>query len=99
MEIGDFVARSIRLARQQYQLQCRNDGATGDALAALDRLDGPCSVNPHPRLILFQRLEAQAYGKGFLMVSASPLTRSSYHAAEDFQRLREAREAQLAAAG
>ena len=47
----------------------------------------------------FQRLEAQAYGKGFLMVSASPLTRSSYHAAEDFQRLREAREAKLAAAG
>jgi lipoic acid synthetase len=47
----------------------------------------------------FQRLEAQAYGKGFLMVSASPLTRSSYHAAEDFQRLRRAREAKLAAAG
>ncbi len=47
----------------------------------------------------FQRLEAQAYGKGFLMVSASPLTRSSYHAAEDFQRLRRAREARLAAAG
>jgi len=46
----------------------------------------------------FQRLEALAYGKGFLMVSASPLTRSSYHAAEDFQRLRQAREAKLAAA-
>ena len=46
----------------------------------------------------FQRFEAQAYGKGFLMVSASPLTRSSYHAAEDFQRLRQAREAKLAAA-
>ncbi len=45
----------------------------------------------------FQRLEALAYGKGFLMVSASPLTRSSYHAAEDFQRLRQAREAKLAA--
>ena len=47
----------------------------------------------------FQRLEALAYGKGFLMVSASPLTRSSYHAAEDFQRLRQAREAKLAAVG
>jgi lipoic acid synthetase len=46
----------------------------------------------------FQRFEKQAYGKGFLMVSASPLTRSSYHAAEDFQRLRQAREARLAAA-
>jgi lipoic acid synthetase len=46
----------------------------------------------------FQRFEAQAYAKGFLMVSASPLTRSSYHAGEDFQRLRQAREAKLAAA-
>ncbi len=45
----------------------------------------------------FQRFEAQAYAKGFLMVSASPLTRSSYHAGEDFQRLRQAREAKLAA--
>ncbi len=47
----------------------------------------------------FGHYEIQAYGKGFLMVSASPLTRSSYHAAEDFQRLRRAREAKLAAAG
>jgi lipoic acid synthetase len=47
----------------------------------------------------FQRFETQAYGKGFLMVSASPLTRSSYHAGEDFQRLRQAREAKLAAVG
>jgi len=37
-----------------------------------------------------------ARGKGFLMVSASPLTRSSYHAGEDFRQLRAAREAQLA---
>ncbi len=47
----------------------------------------------------FQVYERQAFGKGFLMVSASPLTRSSYHAGDDFQRLRAAREAQLAAAG
>ncbi len=33
--------------------------------------------------------------KGFLMVSALPLTRSSYHAGEDFARLRAAREALL----
>jgi len=39
-----------------------------------------------------------ARGKGFLMVSSSPLTRSSYHAGADFQRLRAAREAKLAAA-
>jgi lipoyl synthase len=38
-----------------------------------------------------------ALGKGFLMVSASPLTRSSYHAGEDFVRLRAARAAKLVA--
>ncbi|ACI97572.1 lipoyl synthase [Rhodospirillum centenum] len=35
-------------------------------------------------------------GKGFLMVASSPLTRSSYHAGADFERLRAAREAKLA---
>ncbi len=38
-----------------------------------------------------------AYGKGFLMVSATPLTRSSYHAGDDFARLRAARLARLGA--
>jgi lipoic acid synthetase len=47
----------------------------------------------------FKDYEKRAFGKGFLMVSASPLTRSSYHAGEDFLRLRAAREAKLAAAG
>jgi len=47
----------------------------------------------------FKDYERRAFGKGFLMVSASPLTRSSYHAGEDFARLRAAREAKLAAAG
>ena len=47
----------------------------------------------------FKSYERQAYAKGFLMVSASPLTRSSYHADEDFLRLRSAREAKLSAAG
>ena len=45
----------------------------------------------------FKSLEAKAYAKGFLMVSASPLTRSSYHAGDDFRRLRAARAALLAA--
>jgi lipoic acid synthetase len=40
----------------------------------------------------FKYYERMAYAKGFLMVSASPLTRSSYHAGEDFIRLKEARE-------
>jgi lipoyl synthase len=39
-----------------------------------------------------------ARAKGFLMVAASPLTRSSYHAGDDFARLRASREAALAAA-
>jgi lipoic acid synthetase len=43
----------------------------------------------------FESYRRQALGKGFLMVSASPLTRSSYHAGEDFARLRAARAASL----
>ena len=39
----------------------------------------------------FKSYEATAYAKGFLMVSSSPLTRSSHHAGEDFARLRAAR--------
>jgi lipoic acid synthetase len=41
----------------------------------------------------FAGYEAIARAKGFLMVSASPLTRSSHHAGEDFARLKAAREA------
>lgn len=37
-----------------------------------------------------------ARGKGFLLAASSPLTRSSYHAGADFQRLKEARGARLA---
>jgi lipoyl synthase len=41
----------------------------------------------------FAALRSIAVAKGFALVAASPLTRSSYHAAEDFARLREARAA------
>lgn len=51
--------------------------------AALDRY-----VTPDE----FQSYEKMAFGKGFLMVSASPLTRSSYHAGDDFQKLKAARD-------
>ncbi len=54
--------------------------------AALDRFWTPAE---------FSELAAHARAKGFLMVSASPLTRSSYHAGDDFARLRAARAAQL----
>ena len=65
-------------------------------------------LQPTPRHHLVERFvtpdefaayEKMAYGKGFLMVSASPLTRSSYHAADDFNRLRAARAAKLAMTG
>jgi lipoic acid synthetase len=43
----------------------------------------------------FATYETIARAKGFLLVSSSPLTRSSYHADDDFAKLRAAREAQL----
>ena len=46
----------------------------------------------------FDDLRAHAVAKGFLLVAASPLTRSSYHADEDFALLRAAREEKLAKA-
>jgi lipoyl synthase len=45
----------------------------------------------------FKALETIAYAKGFLMVSASPLTRSSHHAGDDFAKLKAARAAQASA--
>ena len=39
----------------------------------------------------FDEYASMARGKGFLMVSASPLTRSSYHAGDDFAKLKAAR--------
>jgi lipoic acid synthetase len=45
----------------------------------------------------FESYRKHALGKGFLMVASSPLTRSSYHAGDDFATLRAAREAKLAA--
>ena len=46
----------------------------------------------------FEGLERMARAKGFLMVSATPLTRSSYHAGDDFARLKKARDEKLASA-
>ncbi len=47
----------------------------------------------------FKDYERLAYAKGFLMVSATPLTRSSYFAGDDFARLRANRHAQLSKRG
>ena len=54
---------------------------------AVDRFVTPDEFNGYRR---------QAQGKGFLIVAASPLTRSSYHAGDDFARLKAARVAVLA---
>ena len=56
--------------------------------AAVDRFVEPAEFAEYERI---------ARAKGFLMVSASPLTRSSYHADADFAQLRAAREKQLGA--
>ncbi|TDH63656.1 lipoyl synthase [Dankookia rubra] len=57
--------------------------------AAVDRFVTPEEFEDYARM---------ARGKGFLLVSATPLTRSSYHADRDFAALRDARAARLAAA-
>ncbi|HEY8352126.1 MAG TPA: lipoyl synthase, partial [Sphingomonadales bacterium] len=44
----------------------------------------------------FADYKKMAEAKGFLLAAASPLTRSSYHAGDDFARLKAARDAQLA---
>jgi lipoic acid synthetase len=46
----------------------------------------------------FDEIEGEARERGFLLVSASPLTRSSYHAERDFRALQDARKNQLTAA-
>ena len=43
----------------------------------------------------FNTYATMAYAKGFLMVSSTPLTRSSYHASEDFSKLKKARQKSL----
>ena len=43
----------------------------------------------------FKEFKTIAQTKGFLLVSSSPLTRSSYHADDDFKKLQEARRKDL----
>ncbi len=45
----------------------------------------------------FEQLTRMARAKGFLMVSATPLTRSSHHAGDDFKKLKDARDAKFGA--
>ncbi len=43
----------------------------------------------------FEKFKKIAYSKGFLQVSSSPMTRSSYHAGDDFSKLKAKREKHL----
>jgi len=52
-------------------------------------------LNRYYNPVEFKELESIAKTKGFLLVSCSPLTRSSYHADEDFRKLQDARNKQL----
>ena len=61
-------------------------------LAAVDRQ----SFKRTPRPSAFH-FAAIARAKGFLLVAATPLTRSSYHAGDDFAKMKAARELKLAA--
>ncbi len=55
-------------------------------------IEGPLKRYVHPDE--FQELKELASSKGFLIVASSPLTRSSYHADEDFLEMKKLREAQ-----
>ena len=44
----------------------------------------------------FDELKSIALSKGFLIVASSPLTRSSYHADEDFSKMKKLREKKAA---
>ena len=82
------------------QLQPRIDGA---AEQLQERLDAALAVtlgsqSPVALGVCLHAYAAIARAKGFLLVAASPLTRSSYHAGDDFAKMRDARAAQLAKA-
>ncbi|HEU5047370.1 MAG TPA: lipoyl synthase [Rickettsiales bacterium] len=54
-------------------------------------------VKAYVTLEEFEYYARVARAKGFLMVASSPLTRSSYHAGEDFEEMKKAREVKLLA--
>ena len=52
-------------------------------------------VDRYVTLEEFEFYKKSAYNKGFLMVASSPLTRSSYHAGDDFAQMRDERNRRL----
>ena len=97
----EVARRGIRSVLESHPHELRNTTVPIDRLAVLlhDSLTGDvlyrllAGIGKQPKDAELKRM---AEGKGFLLVAASPLTRSSYHAGEDFERLRAARHARLA---
>ncbi len=87
--------------RELYQVMDDMRSAGVDFLTIGQYLQPTLRHHPVVRFVPpdeFEGYARMARAKGFSMVSASPLTRSSYHAGDDFLRLRAARQAELAAA-
>jgi lipoic acid synthetase len=87
--------------REIYQVMDDMRSAGVDFLTIGQYLQPTPRHHPVERFVppdVFGEYARMARAKGFLMVAASPLTRSSYHAGDDFVQLRDARQAALAAA-
>jgi lipoic acid synthetase len=87
--------------RREEVLQVMDDqrAASIDFLTVGQYLQPSRKHHPIDRFVTpeeFKSFETIAYAKGFLLVSASPLTRSSHHAGDDFEKLRAARRAKSA---
>jgi lipoic acid synthetase len=101
LDAGLFTKSGIMLGLGETRnevLQVMDDlrSASVDFLTIGQYLQPSRKHHPVERFVTpeeFKAYETIAYAKGFLMVSASPLTRSSHHAGEDFARLRAVRAA------
>jgi lipoic acid synthetase len=87
----------VGLGEQRNEvLQVRDDlrAADADFLTIGQYLQPSRKHHPVVRFVPpeeFTELKTIAYAKGFSMVAASPLTRSSHHAGEDFARFKASR--------
>ena len=101
LEPGIFTKSGLMVGlgeSKEEVLQVMDDlrSAEVDFLTIGQYLQPTSKLHPLDRCVTpdeFLTYETAARGKGFLLVSASPLTRSSYHADSDFERLCAARDA------